>query len=77
MSTLAIATPPMIVIVMVALRFVVQHDIAVSRLVLTLVAVIGNGKRAKRAARLLGIYLNAPADGASGTKLDRQQIPQK
>jgi hypothetical protein len=67
----------MIVIVMVALRFVVQHDIAVSRLVLTLVAVIGNGKRAKRAARLLGIYLNAPADGTSGTKLDRQQIPQK
>jgi hypothetical protein len=60
-STLAIATPPMIVIVMV----------------LTLVAVIGNGKRAKRAARLLGIYLNAPADGTSGTKLDRQQIPQK
>jgi hypothetical protein len=76
-STLAIATPSMIVIVMVALRFVVQHDIAVSRLVLTLVAVIGNGNRAKRAAELLKIYLNAPADGASGTKLDRRQISQK
>lgn len=77
MPTLAIVTPSTILIVMVVLRFVVQHDIAVSRLVLTLVAVIGNGDRANRAAELLGIYLSAPTGGASGTKLDRQQIPQK
>ncbi len=72
MSTLAIATPSTIFIVMVALRFVVRHDRAVSRLVLTLVAVIGNGKRANRAVRLLGKYLNSPVEGVSGTKSDRQ-----
>lgn len=77
MWTLAIATPSTVIIVMVVLRFVVQHDIAVSRLILTLVAVIGNGNRANRAAGLLWIYLNAPGNGDFGTKLNRRQIRQK
>jgi hypothetical protein len=76
-STLAIATPSTIFIVMVVLRFVVRRDIAVVRLILTLTTVIGNGDRAKRAAKLLKIYRNAPASGASGTKLSRRKIRQK
>lgn len=68
MSTLAIVMPSALFVAVATFRFVVRHDRAVSRIMLSLVAVIGNGKRAKRAVRLLKMYLDAPDDGHSGAK---------
>lgn len=58
MSTLTIAVPAT-VLVFLALRLVVRHDRAVSRLMLSVIAVVGNGPRARRAARLLSMYLKS------------------
>lgn len=58
MSTLADAVPALFVLGLV-LRYVVSHDRAVSRLFLSLVAVIGDGPRARRAVRLLQMYLRS------------------
>lgn len=58
MSTLAIVAPA-VVAAGTTLRFVIRHDRAVTRFILTMVAVIGNGPRARRAARLLDKYLDS------------------